>query len=181
MFKPFVVYNFITKLTKLCFLLIFTSFFITSANAISFFDKISNQVGCYFDDGESCSSLGQMYLNEGADKDLEKAAILLKKGCDLNIGESCTMLAYLYQSGDGVPQDNNLAIRLFQKGCDLNYDHACSSLAFKYKIGDINDKGDIVINKDIYKASQLYQKSCDLNNGERRELCRVGKNTYRTK
>jgi TPR repeat protein len=37
--------------------------------------------------------------------------------------------AYLYQRGDGVPQDGTMARRLYKQGCDGGYAQACKMLS----------------------------------------------------
>ncbi|WP_407932153.1 tetratricopeptide repeat protein [Campylobacter sp.] len=61
-----------------------------------------------------------MYLlGDRVEKDLDKAAQLLKKACDGGERSGCGGLGVMYEQGYGVRQDKRLAKEYFSKACDL--------------------------------------------------------------
>ena len=81
-------------------------------------------------DGDSCFYLSKMYLNgQGIDKDFNKAAIFLRKSCDLNFVTGCKAIASKYMEGDGVSKNEAIAAVFLKKSCDLGDSESCWLLA----------------------------------------------------
>ncbi|HEC1780509.1 TPA: sel1 repeat family protein [Campylobacter lari] len=87
--------------------------------------------------------------------DYVKAEKYLRKACDLNSGNGCTNLGFMYANGQGVKKDNFKAAELYQKACDLNNGNGCFNLGAIYALG----KG---VRKDTSKALEYFGKACDL-------------------
>lgn len=66
---------------------------------------------CRQDRGESCAVLGTGYLlgRDNISKDIEKAKLLLGKGCELGSLQACINLSRMHKMGDGVPKNTSLA------------------------------------------------------------------------
>lgn len=90
----------------------------------------------------ACRKAGLMYKEgRGASKDLQRAAILLQKGCLQNRfvddGEACVALGTMYEEGIGVPKSMPRALDLYAAGCaDEGYNEAVYSRAVsKSRVG----------------------------------------------
>lgn len=71
----------------------------------------------------ACRLAGLMYRDGvGVEKDLDRAAMLLQKGCLQNRivwdGEACAALGTMYEEGTGVPKDLSRAVDLYAAGCE---------------------------------------------------------------
>lgn len=84
--------------------------------------------------------------------DYVKAAKLCKISCESNTYESCSLLGLMYENGEGVKKDEKLAVELLLKACSGDNSNGCFHLGTYYE--RTNKK----------KATQYYQKSCDLGN-----------------
>ncbi|EAJ0341835.1 sel1 repeat family protein [Campylobacter lari] len=80
-----------------------------------------------------------------------------KQACDLNNGDGCSNLGFMYANGQGVKKDNFKAVELYVKACNLNDGAGCSNLGVMYALG----KG---VRKDTSKALEYFGKACDLKN-----------------
>ncbi|HEC1763856.1 TPA: sel1 repeat family protein [Campylobacter lari] len=109
-------------------------------------DCIENKKGCYF--------LGAIYRLHY--KNYPKAAEFYKRACELNDGDGCWELAFLYETGKGVKMSSSMAEKLYNKACSLNSFHAC------FDLGVIYEKGQVV-SKNNFKAVEFYKKACDMN------------------
>ena len=83
-------------------------------------------------------------------RDYQKAAKLYQKACDSGDVRGCTMLATLYEEGQGVKKDYQKASKLYQKACDGEVPEACYNLGVMYMQW-----------QDYKKAKDLYAKACD--------------------
>ncbi|WP_257935532.1 Sel1 domain-containing protein [Campylobacter lari] len=91
--------------------------------------------------------------------DYVKAEKYLRKACDLNSGNGCTNLGFMYANGQGVKKDNLKAVEFHQKACDLNNGSSCNNLGIMY----VNGSG---VRKDLSKALEYFGKACDLKSDE---------------
>ena len=55
-----------------------------------------------------------------------------QKACEINDGNSCFNLGYLFSKGEGIKQDYGKANYLFEKACILNSSEACNKLGYLY-------------------------------------------------
>jgi len=63
--------------------------------------------GCDLGDGDSCGNAIISCLTEGF-KDVTRAFLFAKRGCDLNDFRSCRVLSDMYQRGEGCDEPNPL-------------------------------------------------------------------------
>lgn len=63
------------------------------------------------------------------DCDPVRAAAAYRRGCELDDGESCFQLSWLYQEGKGVAADAAQARQLSDKACRAGLAKACSAAA----------------------------------------------------
>jgi TPR repeat protein len=67
------------------------------------------ELGCERDDANACFNLGALLLTgekkHGVKPDLERAAKLEEKGCNLGHPNACQFMAVMYLKGDGVEKD----------------------------------------------------------------------------
>jgi TPR repeat protein len=116
--------------------------------------------GCFNGDKPSCqkqdaiSSLKDAQSDYNA-KNYTAAAPLFDKSCTAGERDACNYLGWLYENGNGVPEDDQKAATLFQKACDASLPDGCNYLAAQYDDG-------IGVDRSLAKAKQLYQKACGL-------------------
>ena len=92
-----------------------------------------------------------IFLNASHAFDIDE----LKKNCEKNIFESCSILALRYDNGLGVDRDSFIAFELYKKSCNGNNASGCFSLAWNYEHGR-------AVKQDKSKALRLYGKACEL-------------------
>ncbi len=91
-------------------------------------------------------ALTQSYGNRGSDifykgleahqnKDFQRAFRYFENACNLNEGQACFNVGFLYFEGKIVKQDYKQAIKYYQKGCDLDSKEGCFNLALLYEEG----------------------------------------------
>ncbi len=143
---------------------------------------------CASGDGESCALIGGAYLTGkgGKTKDEAKGVELLTKACDLKNAMGCEFLGRAYDEGRGVTPDKEKGKNLFKQACDFGGGGGCRAFALSFATDDParipylekacskDDKlgcmglgaaylhGNQGIAKDLAKAKQFLQKSCDL-------------------
>jgi hypothetical protein len=59
-----------------------------------------------------------------------------KRGCELGFAASCHSLAFMYERGVGVDENEPRAAALYEKACDLNHGRACFNLAWMLTRGE---------------------------------------------
>jgi TPR repeat protein len=77
-------------------------------------------------DLDACHRGGHLYQEGSRDpgavkKSCGKAAAIYKEGCDRGSGTCCSDLAWLYQTGCGVPKDKKRAKDLLRKAEQLGW------------------------------------------------------------
>lgn len=143
---------------------------------------------CNKGDAESCALIGGAYLTGkgGKTKDEAKGVELLTKACNGKSPMGCEFLGRAYDEGRGVPVDQAKGMSLFKQACELGGGGGCRSFALSFKADDParipylekactkDDKlgcmglgaaylhGNQGTKKDLKKAKQFLQKSCDL-------------------
>lgn len=143
---------------------------------------------CSKGDAESCATIGGAYLlgKGGKVKDEKKGVELVKKACDGKSAFGCEIYGRALDEGRGVDVDKEGAKTYFGKSCDLGGGGGCRALAMRYEVSDparipLLDKacqkddklgcmglgaaylhGNQGAPKDLAKAKQFLQKSCDL-------------------
>jgi TPR repeat protein len=110
--------------------------------------------GCNRGSAEECVKLGAKLVQPGPDRDPERAAGLLEKGCDAGVGMGCSILGWLYQNGQGVEKDPARAMELYRKACEGGYAHGCSMQGELYLRG-------IGVAKDAQRALELGERACE--------------------
>src|SRR5580704_11064597 len=91
---------------------------------------------CTKNDGESCASLGWMYvIGKGVTKSSAQALSYLQKGCTAGSSRGCVDLAYLYEWGIGVAKDEARALSDYKKACDSKDLYGCAHLGALYEFG----------------------------------------------
>lgn len=105
---------------------------------------------------QACQAGGHFLVYErGIPPDYEQVARLFRKGCDGNIMQSCTELAWLYQHGQrGISKNVAKAARLYRKACDGNDVTACTILGRLYRDGT-------GVSRNRTKSAALFRKACD--------------------
>ena len=143
---------------------------------------------CASGDAESCALIGGAYLTGkgGKEKDEAKGVEFLTKACEKKSTMGCEFLGRAYEEGRGVTPDHEKAVSLFKQACEAGGGGGCRSFALSFKTDDparipylqkACDKDDKLgcmglgaaylhgnqgIGKDLPKAKQYLQKSCDL-------------------
>jgi TPR repeat protein len=124
---------------------------------------------CQLGDGWACWSVAGWYLREGTQavfpKDPARAIALLRRGCDLGHGPSCSSLGNMLVDGKVVAKDVATAVGVLHRACDGGRAEDCMLL------GDILRKGQGAL-KDGAKAIAAYEHGCNL--GEMRACNAVG-------
>jgi TPR repeat protein len=146
------------------------------------------EAACSKGDMEKCATIGGAYLTGkgGKTKDEKKGIELATKACTGGAGFGCEIVGRAHADGRGIPVNKDEAKTWFQKGCDLGAGGACRSLSLTFETSDParipllekacskDDKigcmglgaaylhGNQGAPKDLAKAKQFLQKSCDL-------------------
>ena len=133
----------------------------------SYFEKAKMifRKGCNDGDSKSCNNLGRMYSSEynshDGSTDNFKAVKLYKISCDRNNASGCFSLAYMYDKGNGVRQNNKTAIRLYNKYAKIK---SKSCIGGDYEdcisLGRTFERGQSV-KKDLIKAKEYFGIACD--------------------
>jgi uncharacterized protein len=114
---------------------------------------------CDVGDGWACQAAAGWYLQEGASaifpKEPARAAALLRRGCGLGHGPSCSTLAGLLLEGKQMAKDVPDAVALLQRACEGGRVEDCEAL------GDIERKGQGVP-KDVQKAIESHTRACNM-------------------
>lgn len=110
---------------------------------------------------QACHAGGN-YLSyvRGNPPDYQQVASLFRKGCDGEIMESCTELAWLYHQGR-IQKSVAKAARLYRKACDGSEMAACYLLGRLYRDG-------AGVGRNRTKSAVLFRKACE---GDRPKAC----------
>ncbi|MCP4680127.1 MAG: sel1 repeat family protein [Deltaproteobacteria bacterium] len=161
---------------------------------------------CVAGDGEACTFLG-MSLNKLKYENKNEVRGYLERGCELENGIGCSVLATMWNEGFGGPRDTQKARANAKKSCDLGYGYGCDLLGFYvrtgvggavdlkaarvhcatgcklesgsacYSLGMMIRRGDGG-NKDLFEAHGYFQKACDL--GDQNGCTRISEYTRTT-
>lgn len=123
------------------------------------------QTSCSYGYIKAYCALGAVYKNggNGVSKDMEKAAALYQKACNLGDTNAYHNLGTLYLTGNGVYQDEMQARHLFMKACENNHPASCFNLGSMYLQGAGG-------NQDIEKGIELYKKARNLGHTKATEV-----------
>ena len=86
-----------------------------------------------------------------------EAVPFCQEACNLNDGNGCHNLGWLYVHGLGVKQDYKQAKTYFEKACNLNEGNGCHNLGWLYDYGQ-------GVRQNFQTAKEYYGKACDLGN-----------------
>lgn len=114
------------------------------------------QQGCEAGEATGCDTLGEMlFLGQGIEKDLARAADYFRKGCDDGSQAlSCFNYGLMLVKGWGVGFDEPLGFTYYQIACRRGSASACTNLAIEYA-GTSGNAADIEI------AKGLNSMACD--------------------
>ncbi len=113
--------------------------------------------------GPLCYWAGFFYQNK---QNYPLAKQYYEKSCDLNYGEGCTALGFLYKDGEGVRQDYQQAKTYFEQGCNTEevlHNDGFSDGMGCVELGLFYDNGEVV-KQDYQQAKLYYEKACNMNN-----------------
>ncbi len=104
--------------------------------------------------GKDPVALYQKALVDSSLKDFAGAAALYQQACQLQNAKSCTALALLYETGNGVAKDPRYAAALYDKACHGGDFESCSALGKRYFTGD-------GVPRDLQQAFDFDQMACN--------------------
>lgn len=106
-------------------------------------------------DGIGCNAAGVAYAEnaDASDDDLNLAARLFQRSCDLGHGPACNNLGLAHQSGRGVPEDYERAMLAFERACSLGFAEGCSNQGALYEHG-------LGVSANLGDARRLYNLAC---------------------
>lgn len=87
---------------------------------------------CTLDNAQGCAYTGVAYSLKST-PDHAKASFYMDKACQMNSGDGCWNLGYLYAYGLGVTKDEKRAFELYERSCELGYGVGCEAVALVYK------------------------------------------------
>jgi TPR repeat protein len=109
---------------------------------------------CDRGDADACAKLGLALLKRGPDRDLRRAAAVLRKACDAGNADGCGGLAWQHGTGMGVPRrDRAQAAKLDERACDGGVLGSCAALAWSLTLGVDTNNGP--------RALELALRACD--------------------
>ena len=108
---------------------------------------------CNGGSAEACAYQG-LQLSESSDRASEAPAIL-EKACELQSGNGCATLGFLYATGKAVKKDDKRATVLYRKSCELGDAQGC------YNAGLMAESGRGV-KEDTARAAADYEAACEL-------------------
>lgn len=112
--------------------------------------KVRTEVECPTDtvwDGERCLP----NLVQCPDGDVEQCVV----NCRAGHPGSCTTLAVMYLTGQGLDKDVNRSVELLRRACTDSDGRGCAQLGAQFTRGT-------GVEKDARRAVRLYEKACDL-------------------
>lgn len=109
---------------------------------------------CGGGDARACLALGSLYEGgSGVASDRARAATLYRQSCEGGEKSGCARLAWLQARGEGMPKDEVKAAATLGGLCDEGFLRACTQLAVLHAGKPTK--------KDLARAKELLQKSCD--------------------
>jgi TPR repeat protein len=79
----------------------------------------------------------------------------LSRSCDLGEAGACKQVGWMYQHGEGAPQNAEMAADYYKRSCDLG-GTGCNDIGTFYENG-------IGVPQDYSRAAPFYKMGCDLN------------------
>lgn len=104
--------------------------------------------------GVGCASLGILTVQS----DKARARELFEEGCALN-ASSCQNLAYMLDTGDGVPEDDARAAELYARACDAGTAWSCYNLSLLLSQGQVQG---VSADQAPTLAFGRLERACDL-------------------
>lgn len=93
---------------------------------------------CESGSGDSCVTLGTMYVNgQGVEVDREEAAALYQEACDLDSPQGCYALYSSYLYGVGIKQDSSRGLEFAKKACTLGHQDSCAIVSTNEQLGTL--------------------------------------------
>ncbi|MCC6553066.1 MAG: sel1 repeat family protein [Polyangiaceae bacterium] len=115
--------------------------------------------GCQAGNGWICWNVSDWYLRDGSlavfPKDPARAMSLVRRGCDLGYGPSCSTLARHMIEGKHTTKDVPAALALLQRACDGGRWEDCETIGNIYRDGQGLTKNPVL-------AIASYSRACDL-------------------
>ena len=87
--------------------------------------------GCNLGNAESCTATGMHYYGR---RDFAEASQHFEKGCRLQQGAACTVLAEMYENGTGLRLSYQKAAQFYEAACQLKNGLACYKLAKLHQV-----------------------------------------------
>jgi|GEM_PF-2708962 len=108
----------------------------------------------------SCNKLGYRYEagSHGLYTDIERAAHLYARACDLGVAMACGNVGYLLESGQLGAHDYRAANARYQAGCQAGNARSCGNLGVLYDHG-------LGVLVDKVRANMLFDRACTLGSG----------------
>lgn len=91
----------------------------------------------------------------------QNRASMYRQACDSGDMGGCVNLGFIYQFGQGIPEDLDGAGSLYERGCDGGAMLGCVNLGLMYAVG----RG---VSQDLARAVVFFEQACD---GEELEGC----------
>lgn len=110
---------------------------------------------CAGGDGAACHRAGRGYMHNSPLQHAERAANLLRRGCDLGNVSSCVALADQYELGLGVPKHPARAHEMRAQYCNATVAEACAALGREYATS-------LATKRNPRRALEYYLRACDL-------------------
>jgi len=152
------------------------------ANLVASRDKATLNKGelfldasCKGGDAMACNRIGMLGLARpaGATTTQKEGLYYLRRGCDFDLGESCSELGLAYLAGTGVDADNGIALALFDKACRLKHEPGCNSVR-EVTAGDPGARAQIPpIDPSLSVAEQLTRAKPAAQAGDERAVMTV--------
>lgn len=119
--------------------------------------RANSDKACEMGDGWACWTAAEWYLREGTlavlPRDPARAAALLRRGCALGHGPSCSTLGNMQLEGKIAAKDVTSAVGLLQRACDGGRTEDCLTLGNLLRSGQGTPK-------DGARAVAVYAHAC---------------------
>jgi TPR repeat protein len=134
------------------------AFVAVGAAAVRAFSGPSPETLCFKaagSDAAGCNAAGVAYSQnaDASDDDLQLAARLFQRACDLGHGPACNNLGLAHDGARGIPQDSERAMTAFERSCSLGFAEGCSNQGTLYE----NGRG---VSVNLGDAQRLYNLAC---------------------
>jgi len=121
--------------------------------ALPYFQQACDQ----YDSADGCAEAGAILTNNGS-TDAARLTALADRACKLAT-EQCSLQAFLYATGRGVPRDETRATETYVKACQAGNALACSAAAGRIAHGE-----GVAANGVL--ATQIWERACETGSGE---------------